>query len=168
MYRWNRSRQAPSYFVVLQAPVLDKGLHQSLGTALNKKLQTRLGKSTSLSLGQRPSSKSATRRHLKKHRLAGLSAVPRISCKPTRKVNGSTVVRCQVSLMVVTLTRQSLVSAYWCEAEVQSAQPTVTPADLQRMQQDVLVAAADGAADDMLAFLQTTRPGTGRLPRRGY
>lgn len=158
----------PNYFMVLQAPVLADGLHSTLGQALGKKLQTRLGKSVSLSLGERPAGKVATKRHLRKSRLSGLATVPRISCKQPKKVNGTTVVRCQVSLMLLTLRRQNLVSAYWCEAEVQSSQPTMSAADLRRMQQDVLVAAADGAADDMLSFLESNRPGTGRLPRKGY
>ncbi len=163
-----QSKARPSYFVVLQAPVLEKGLHQDLGSALATKLQTRLGKSASLTLGDRPATKSAVKKHLRKLRMAGLATVPRISCKQPKKVNGTTVVRCQVSLMLVTLRRQNLVSAYWCEAEVQSSQPAMSAADLQRMQKDVLEAAADGAADDMLSFLESNRPGTGRLPRRGH
>lgn len=163
-----RGKARPEFYMVLQAPVLEKGLHADLGSALVKKLQTKLGQSASLTLGDRPAGKAAIKRHLRKSRMAGLVTVPRISCKAPKKVNGATVVRCQVSLMLITLQRQNLVSAYWCEAEVQSSQPAMTAADLQRMQQDVLEAAADGAADDLLSFLKTTRPGTGRLPRRGY
>ncbi len=162
-----KSKARPSYYVVLQAPVLEKGLHANLALALTRKLQTRLGKSASMTLGQHLGSKRAVKRHLRKKRLAGLTVVPRVTCKAPKKVNGNTVVRCQTSVMLLSLSRQNLISAYWCEAEVQSALPAMTAADLQRMQQDVLVAAADGAVDDLIAFLETNRPGKGRLPRRG-
>lgn len=162
-----RGKARPNFYMVLQAPVLEKGLHADLGPALAKKLQAKLGQSAALTLGEKISGKAATKRHLRKSRMAGLVTVPRISCKAPKKVNGATVVRCSVSLMLITLQRQNLVAAYWCEAEVQSSQPAMTAADLTRMQQDVLVAAADGAADDLLSFLKTNRPGTDRLPRKG-
>lgn len=163
-----RGKVRTNYFMVLQAPVLEKGLHSDLAAALTRKLQARLAKSASMTLGQHPGSKRATKRHLRKKRLAGLVAVPRVTCKAPKKVNGNTVVRCQTSVMLLSLSRQNLISAYWCEAEVQSAMPAMTATDLQRMQQDVMVAAADGAADDLISFLESNRPGKGRLPRRGY
>lgn len=162
-------RARPNYFVVVKAPVLAGKLDADHGPALSRTLRHKLGQSSALSLddAHKALGKSAVRRLLRRQRMAGLLTVPRASCRAPRRVGGKTVIRCQVSLLLVTLRRQSMVSALGCAAEVESHRPTLPPEHLHRLQQDVLATAADGAADELATFLVQNRPGTGRLPRRG-
>lgn len=159
-----------SYLLRLQAPMLEAGVDTQHGPPLANYLRSKLGQSRALDLGANGAAllkKRALRRHLSRNRLAGLSTVPRASCTVSRKGARKTVVRCRVSLLLMTLRQSALVSAYSCEAEVTSRRPSAPPEFIDRMRKDVLAAAAEGAADDLVAFLEENKPGTGRLPRRG-
>lgn len=160
----------PGYFMVVRTPALEDGLDAGQSLPLARALRAKLSQSSALSLGkdeQSSLSPKALKRHLRRLRMAGLAAIPQAKCPPPKKVGKKTIVRCSVSLLLVTLRNQSMVSLYGCEAEVKSFRPSLSREDLNKLRQDVLAIAADGAAEDLARFLETNRPGTGRLPRRG-
>ncbi len=161
---------SPRYLLKIQSPELKAGVDTRHGLTIDSFLRSRLGQSPALALSSVNADRleaRALRRHLARKRLAGLSTVPRASCKVIRRGGGETVVRCKVSLLLMSMRRHSLISAYSCEAEVTSVRPRTPPAFIERMRRDVLAAAVEGAADDLVAFLEGNKPGTARLPRRG-
>lgn len=168
--RKRAAKQSPSYLLQVQPPMLEEGVRTEHGVPLATALHTKLGQSTALKLrfaDEGPLSRRALRRHLSRLQLSGLTAVPTATCKVSHQGRGRTVVRCTVKLLLMTLRNQNLVSAYSCEAQVESSRPSTPPAFIDRMRRDVLAAAAEGAADDLVTFLEGHSPGTGRLPRRG-
>lgn len=162
-------KPSPSYLLELKSPTLETGVDTEHGIPLATALHSKLGQSTTLSLrfaDEGPLTGRALRRHLSRLRLAGLSAAPTATCKVSQQGN-RTVVSCTVKLLLMTLRQQNLVAAYSCEAQVESRRPSTPPAFIDRMRRDVLAAAAEGVAEDLVTFLEGNSPGTGRLPRRG-
>jgi len=160
----------PSYLLEVKPPKLEAGVKVEHGVPLASALHSKLGESSALSLrfaDEEPMQDRAMRRHLTRRRLAGLSAVPTATCEVTKQSGNRTVVRCKVRLLLMTLRRHNLVSAYSCEAQVESRRPSAPPSFIERMRRDVLAAAAEGAAEDLVTFLEKNHPGSGRLPRRG-
>lgn len=164
------AKARPDYYLVVKIPQLERGLDPSHGAVLTTNVRARLARSAALSMPDRANRtlpRATIKRHLRRSRLAGMATVPKASCTSIKGKGDKTVVRCQVSLLLTTLLRNNIVSATSCEAEVSSFQPAMQPADLRRLQRDVLALAADGAAEDLAAHLERTPPGTGRMPRRG-
>ena len=159
----------PSYLLQIQPLMLETGVKTEHGVPLATALHSRLGESSALTLryaDEEPLPKNTLRRHLSRLRLAGLSAVPTANCKVSMQ-GDRTVVSCTVKLLLMTLRLQNLISAYSCEAQVESRRPSTSLAFIDGMRRDVLAAAAEGVAEDLIKFLEGNRPGTGRLPRRG-
>lgn len=168
--RKHPAKPGPSYLLELKPAKLESGVTVEHGVPLASALHSKLGQSHALSLrfaDDEPLQDRALRRHLTRRRLAGLSAVPTATCEVSQQSGNRTVVRCKVRLLLMSLRQRNLISAYSCEAQVESRRPSAPPSFIDRMRRDVLAAAAEGVAEDLTAFLESNSPGSGRLPRRG-
>lgn len=165
-----KAKARPSYFMVVKAPMLAKGVDSSHGQFVDSMVRQQLGRSAALVLhpgkGKLPR-QARLKRQLRRRKLSGMLTVPSVSGLQPTMVAGRMVVRCKVHLVLATLQRQQMIFSSWGEAQITGGS-SLTAAALQELQQDVLRAAASVAAKDLAEYLErqaSIRSGAHRASR---
>ena len=146
----------PGFLVVIDDPLLPKGVPTSKGHRVARSLRRTLKAAGTVAFSEGEEKVLQGKKlaqHLKDRKLKGMIVRPKIARLSVKESAGSTTIICKVSVMLVALLNNRMEFAAAGDAEAEVGETGLDPDTIDDVQTQVLDASSKAAAEEVLGYL---------------